>query len=109
MKFKLVDDRILVKPQEFRQEKKTDTGLILPHVADQPHQTQIAEVLMTGKNVHRDDGLALLTEVCRVGDTIIYPQFAGMKVVLDDDIGEFEAGEYRILKKDEILAVIKDE
>jgi co-chaperonin GroES (HSP10) len=108
MKFHLVDDRILVKPQEFRKEKVRESGIIEPAVADNPHETQIARVLMTGKNVHRDDGLALLTEVCRVGDTIIYPQFAGMKVILDDDVGEFEAGEYRILKKEEILAVIDD-
>jgi len=108
MKLELVDDRILVKPQAFRQEKETDSGLILPHVADTPHESQISRVIMMGRNVHRNDDTLPLSKVCKVGDTVVFPQFAGMKVILDDPVGELEAGEYRILKRDEILAVIDD-
>jgi chaperonin GroES len=88
MNFQPFGDRVLVKVQE--PETTTASGIIIPDNADKEKPTQ-AEVIAIGGS----------TKKIEVGDTIVYSQYAGTKITLENE-------DYLILETyKDILGVIK--
>ena len=76
MELKPIGDRVVIKKAEA--EKTTQSGIVLPDIL---------------KDEKRKDSLA-------VGDKVIYSQYAGTEVKLDDT-------DYIVVKYIDILAVVK--
>jgi chaperonin GroES len=90
-----IRDRILVK--KIEDELKTKSGLQLSD--DTKERPTKGTVLAVGDGRLNDDG-KLLPMVIKVGDTILYPKYAGHPVKL-----QFE--EYLILDENEVLGILK--
>ena len=83
-------DRVLV--QRIEQQKKTESGIIIPDAAKEKTHTGKVLAIGPGKLV---DGKTIPMNV-KVGDLVFLPKYAGT-----------EAGkEHIIIKEDEILGVI---
>lgn len=94
MKVKLLADRVLIKPLESGEEKKG--GIIIPDTAkEKPQQGEVMEV---GPGKVTDDGKKIPLEV-KKGDKVLYGQYSGSEVTIGDV-------EYKIMKEDEILAIL---
>jgi chaperonin GroES len=90
MNIKPLGDRILVKPLE--QEEATKSGIILPDTAEKERKAQ-------GQIVAIGQGEKILKLNLKVGDKVLYGKYAGDEV-------EVEKVEYKILRDEEILAVL---
>ncbi len=90
MNIRPLGDRILVKPLE--QEETTKSGIVLPGTADKEKKAE-GEVIAVG------EGEDILKLKLAIGDKVLYGKYAGDEVVI-------EKVEYRILKDDEVLAVM---
>lgn len=87
-------DKILI--EELKAEDKTATGIILPDSAkEKPQQGKVLEV-GTGKII---GGKKVELEV-KKGDIVIFSQYSGDEIKL-------EGKEYKLIKEEDILAVIK--
>ena len=95
MEFIPIRDRLLVK--KIEDELKTKSGLKLSD--DTKERPTKGIVLAAGEGKVNDDG-KLLPMVLKVGDTILYPKYAGHPVKL-----QFE--EYLILEESEVLGILK--
>ena len=87
-------DRILVRPIEKQEERKS--GLIIPETAKEKPQT--AEVVAVGKGKHSDEGKLLPMEV-KAGDKVLYGKYSGTEIKIDEV-------EHLILQQDDVLAII---
>jgi len=97
MEFIPIRDLLLVK--KFVDELKTKSGLQLSDdIKERPTK---GVVLAVGDGKVNDDG-KLLPMILKVGDTILYPKYAGHPVKL-----QFE--EYLILDESEVLGIVKKE
>jgi chaperonin GroES len=85
-------DRVLLKPLE--QETKTKSGIVLPESVQQ--KSNEAKVVAVGPGKY-EDGKLIKPEV-KVGDVVLYSEYAGQKVKIDDV-------EHQIIRLDDILAV----
>jgi chaperonin GroES len=95
MEFIPIRDRLLVK--KIEDELKTKSGLQLSDdIKERPTK---GVVLAVGNGKVNNDG-TLLPMVIEVGDTILYPKYAGHPVKL-----QFE--EYLILEESEVLGIVK--
>jgi chaperonin GroES len=95
MEFIPIRDRLLVK--KIEDELKTKSGLQLSDdIKERPTK---GVVLAVGDGKVNDDG-KLLPMILKVGDTILYPKYAGHPVKL-----QFE--EYLILDESEVLGIVK--
>lgn len=94
MKIKPLGDRILV--EQSLAETKTKGGIIIPDSAKEKPQEGTVIAVGTGKIV---DGKKIALDV-RKGDKILFSKYGG------DDI-KIEGKEYKILKEDDILAIIE--
>ena len=95
MEFIPIRDRLLVK--KIEDELKTKSGLQLSDdIKERPTK---GVVLAVGDGKVNNDG-TLLPMVIEVGDTILYPKYAGHPVKL-----QFE--EYLILEESEVLGIVK--
>ena len=95
MEFIPIRDRVLVK--KIEDELKTKSGLQLSDdIKERPTK---GVVLAVGNGKVNNDG-TLLPMVIEVGDTILYPKYAGHPVKL-----QFE--EYLILEESEVLGIVK--
>ena len=95
MKLKPLNDRVLVEPLEA--EEKTAGGIILPDAArEKPTQ---GRVLAVGPGALKDDGSRAPMSV-DVGDTVVYNQYGGTDVKLEE-------GDCKILREADLLAKIK--
>ena len=94
MKLRPLDDHVVVKPLETAD--KTAGGIILPETAKE--KSTKGEVIAVGHGRLLRNGKRLAMEV-KVGDKIIYGQYNGTDVKLDDT-------EYKIVAESEILAII---
>lgn len=92
-----IRDRILI--QKIEDELKTKTGLILSD--DTKERPTKGKVLAVGDGKLNDDG-KLLPLVIKVGDTVLYPKYAGHPIKVDNT-------EYLILDEGEVLAILKGE
>lgn len=95
MKFKPLNDRVLVKRIEA--EETTKGGIIIPDNAkEKPMQ---AKVVAVGPGKTLDNGKVCPLEV-KVGQTVFFRKYAGSEVTM-------EGQDHLILREDEILAVLE--
>lgn len=82
-------DRVLVKPQA---EKETSAaGIMLPESKEKKSQGEIIAI-GTGEKIQKLN--------LKVGDVVMFGKYAGEEV-------ELEKIEYKILKEEDVLAIIK--
>lgn len=93
MELKPIGDRVVIKKAEA--EKTTQSGIVLPESAQE--KPQYAEVVAISEDILNDKKKK---ESLAVGDKVIYSQYAGTEVKLDD-------AEYIVVKYIDILAVVK--
>ena len=75
---------------EIELKRETSSGLSLPDTTELETPSQ-------GKVVSLSEEIVL--DSVRIGSEIVYPKHAGMEIILDDT-------RYRILEKEDVLAVI---
>lgn len=95
MKIKPLHDRLLVRPLDA--ETVTKSGIVIPDTAAEKPFT--GKVLVVGHGRKSEDG-KLIPLVVKEGDTVMYNQYAGQKVKIEND-------EHLILKEDEIMAIVE--
>ena len=94
MKIKPLDDRVVIEPLEA--EETTAGGIILPDAAkEKPTRGRVVAV---GPGKLLDDGSRAPLAV-KKGDVVVYNQYGGTDVTLEDT-------DYRILAESEILAKV---
>jgi len=94
MKLVPLADRVVIK--QIEAEETTKSGIVLPGSAQE--KPQMAEVVAVGPG-GIVDGKEVKMEV-KVGDHVIYSQYAGTKAKLD-------GVEYIIVRENDILAIVK--
>ena len=94
MKMKPLGDRIVLKQVET--EEKTKSGIILPDSAKEKSQEALVVAVGPGKDV---DGKLTPMQV-KEGDKVIYSEYAGTEVELDDK-------KYIIVGQDDIIAIVE--
>lgn len=95
MKLVPLGDKVVLKQLEA--EETTKSGIVLPGQAkEKPQQAEVIAVgpggLVDGKDV---------TMQVNVGDKVIYSQYAGTAVKLEDD-------DYIVVRQNDIVAIIED-
>jgi chaperonin GroES len=91
MNIKPLGDRIVVKPMVL--EETTVSGIVLPDTMEKEKKAQ-GEVVAIG------EGEKIQKLNLKVGDKVLYGKYSGDEV-------EIEKVEYKILKDDEVLAVMQ--
>ena len=95
MKLQPIRDRIVIKMVEA--ETKTASGIVIPDAAaEKPSQ---GDVLAVGTGKLTPEG-TIVPMVIKEGDRVLFGQFAGQVVKVDKE-------EFRILKEEDVMAVIK--
>jgi chaperonin GroES len=96
MKFRPLQDRVMVKRLENGVEK-TKGGIIIPDTAkEKPEQGKVVAV---GKGRVNDDGKLMPVGV-KVGDTILFAKYSGSEVELDGE-------KHLIMREEDILGVVE--
>ena len=95
IKFRPLDDRVLVEPCEA--EEKTAGGIVLPDTARE--KPQRGKVLFVGPGKLLDSGERAPMSV-KVGDEVLYGKYSGTEV-------EFGTDKYVVLRESDILAVVE--
>lgn len=91
--FKPLDDRIIISVEQMAE--KTAGGIIIPgSVSERPSR---GTVLATGPGRRNKKGVVRPLDV-NVGDTVLFPQYAGQKI-------EIGADEFLILREEEVLGI----
>jgi chaperonin GroES len=85
--------RVLVKPSAG--EQKSSGGIILPDSAQK--RPQEGKVIAVGEGKLSDTG-ELIPVPVKVGDIVVYPEYGGTEVKIDDV-------EYLLIDSDSVLAV----
>ena len=93
MKFKPLNDRILIKRLES--ETKTAGGLFIPDNAKE--KPQEGEVIAVGEGRHLENGKIRPLEV-KKGDRVFFKKWSGTEVTINGE-------EHTILREEEILGV----
>jgi chaperonin GroES len=95
MQLKPIRDRVVIRLVEA--ETSTKSGIIIPDAAvEKPDQ---GEILATGEGRITEDGVVIPLEV-KTGDRVLFSKNAGQAVKVDGN-------EYRILKEDDIMAIVE--
>ena len=94
MKLVPLGDRVVLK--QLIAEETTKSGIVIP--GQSKEKPQQAEVIAVGPG-GTVDGKEVVMNVS-VGQTVIYPKYAGTTVEIDDE-------EYIIVKQDDILAIVE--
>jgi len=94
MNLKPLYDRIVVKPIEA--EEMSAGGIVIPDNAKE--KPTKGEVLAVGEGKALDNGQVRAPKV-KVGDKVIYGQYAGSAYKLD-------GVEYKIVREDDVLAIV---
>lgn len=90
MNLQPLDDRVLVEPMEG-QEQKSAGGIIIPDTAKEKPR------MGTIKAVGTDEELK---KIVKEGDKVLYGKYSGDEIEMDNK-------KYLIVKRDDILAVVK--
>lgn len=90
MKLQPIDDRLLVQQQE-EAESKSAGGIIIPDTAKEKPRIGTIQAVGTDEEVQK---------IFKVGDKIVYSKYSG------DEI-EIEGKKLLIVKRDDVLAVVK--
>ncbi|MDO5048176.1 MAG: co-chaperone GroES [Anaerococcus sp.] len=93
MQIKPIGDRLVIKKVEA--EKTTASGIVLPESAQE--KPQYAEIVAISSDIENDEKKKASL---KVGDRVIYSQYAGTDVKLEDK-------DYIVVKYTDILAVIE--
>jgi chaperonin GroES len=94
MKLKPLGDRVVVTPSKA--EEKTKSGLFIPDTAQE--KPQEGKVVAVGPGRIDDDGKRLPVDV-KVGDLVVYGKYSGQDFKFGED-------EYKVLRADEIYAIV---
>ena len=94
MKLQPLGDRVVVKPKEDLEVRKS--GLVIPDTAKE--KPQLGEVLAVGPGEYQD-GKRIPLDV-KVGDKVVYSKYGGTEVKIEEE-------EYLILSSRDLLAVVK--
>ncbi len=94
MKLKPLSDRVIVKP--LAQESKTKSGIIIPDTAKE--KSHRGKIIAVGIGKYDDGKLNPMT--VKVGDVVLYKEYAGDEFKLDGE-------EVIILKEDDIIAIVE--
>ena len=96
MKLKPVNDKIVVKPNQKKDEEVTESGILLPDTVDSGKLME-GEVMAVGKGMYSASG-TLIPVVVNVDETILYNKHAQTH----------EYGDYVIMSVNEVLSIVKD-
>ena len=94
-KIQPLGDRVLVEPLEA--EEKTSGGIVIPDTAKEKQQK--GKVIAIGKGRVSEEGKLTPLEV-KVNDQVLFGRYSGTEVKIG-------AGDYLIIKEDDILGIIK--
>ncbi|MBC7988281.1 MAG: co-chaperone GroES [Luteimonas sp.] len=94
MNLKPLYDRVVVKPIEA--DEVTAGGIVIPDTAKE--KSTKGEVIAIGGGKALDNG-TLRAPLVKVGDKVIYGQYAGSSYKQD-------GVEYKVIKEDDILAIL---
>lgn len=95
MKLRVLDDRVLIKPEEAA--SKSPGGILLPDNAQE--KPLRGEVMAVGKGKTNDKGITIPMSV-KVGDKVYYTRYGGNPIKEFDDM--------LVMREDDILAVITE-
>ena len=96
MKLKPVNDKIVVKPNQKKDEEVTESGILLPDTVDSGKLME-GEVMAVGNGMYSASG-TLIPVVVNVGETILYNKHAQTH----------EYDDYVIMSVNEVLSIVKD-
>ncbi len=88
---KPLGDRVVVMP--LKEAEKTKSGIILPETADKEKPAQGRIVAVGAGEKKKKSGV-------KKGDEVVFEKYAGTEFKIN-------GGEYKILKEDEILAILE--
>jgi chaperonin GroES len=94
MKVKPLNDRILLKRVETKEEKRG--GIIIPDTAKE--KPMEGKVIAVGSGRLEKDGKRTPLEV-KVGDRVLFGKYAGTEIKIDDQ-------EHVIVREEEVLGII---
>ena len=100
MRLKPVNDKIVVKPKENKQEERTAGGIILPDTVQDGTLVE-GKVVAVGEGMYSASG-TLIPVICDVGDTILYNKNA-MKAEHAID-GET----YILMSVNEVMSIVRE-
>jgi chaperonin GroES len=89
MKLKVIDDKLLVQPDEI-EDDKTPGGIIIPDTAKE--KPQKGKVVAVGTDEE-------LKDLIKVGDKIVFGKYTG------DEI-EYDGKKYLVVQRSDILAIL---
>ena len=100
MRLKPVNDKIVVKPNEKKQEDMTASGIILPDTVQDGSLVE-GKVVAIGEGMYSANG-TLIPVVVDVGDTILYNKNAHKaEHTIDNE-------EYILMSVNEVMSIVKD-
>ena len=100
MRLQPVNDKLVVKIKDTKNDERTSSGIILPDSVGE--KCIEAEVVAVSEGMYTTTG-ATVPPICSVGDKVIYDKMAQSPKEYKCD-GE----DYVILSQNEILSIIKD-
>ena len=100
MRLKPVNDKIVVKPNEKKQEEMTAGGIILPDTVQDGGLIE-GEVVAVGDGMYSASG-TLIPVVVNEGDTILYSKHAAKQDYNIDD------EDYIIMSINEVMSIVKE-
>ena len=100
MKLKPVNDKIVVKPNQKKDEEVTESGILLPDTVDSGKLME-GEVVSVGKGMYSANG-TLIPVVVDVGDIILYGKHAAKQ---DYNI---DGEDYILMSVNEVMSIVKD-
>jgi len=97
MKLKPVNDKIVVKPNQKKDEEVTESGILLPDTVDSGKLME-GEVVSVGKGMYSASG-TLIPVVVNVGETVLYNKHAQLHEYDDDLV---------IMSVNEVLSIVEE-
>lgn len=93
MNLKPIGERVVIKKLEA--EKKTESGIVLPESAQE--KPQYAEIVAISNDILNDEDKK---DSLKVGDKVIYSQYAGTDVKIEDE-------NFVVIAYKDVLAVVE--
>ena len=100
MRLKPVNDKIVVKPKEDKQDNITEGGIILPDTVQDGALIE-GEVVAIGEGMYSANG-TLIPVVVDVGDTILYNKNAHKAE------HKIDGETYILMSVNEVMSIVKD-
>ena len=100
MRLKPVNDKIVVKPNENKQEERTASGIILPDTVQDGTLIE-GEVVAIGEGMYSASG-TLIPVICNVDDTILYNKNAHKSE------HKIDGEDYILMSVNEVMSIVRD-